>query len=201
MKKVLAVLALVLMVSIFMVMDTQASSDSFDTGDVLYTAPYSQDFYTDIAPNVQLIDPGSIKVNISWSNPILTFEKKTVSNNGQDIRYYALKNPQTVVFNITNNSSSGTSFSGTIYVTPSYTRTNARETMSSNIRVLMTEQTIVHTIPMGGSDNSILLEFQNVEDQFFGQIPINQLLSGGASGSQIVDIMTTTVKFKISTSK
>ena len=97
MKKVLAVLAWVLMVSIFMVMDTQASSDSFDTGDVLYTAPYSQDFYTDIAPNVQLIDPGSIKVNISWSNPILTFEKKTVSNNGQDIRYYALKNPQTVV--------------------------------------------------------------------------------------------------------
>lgn len=200
MKKVLVMLMVLLFTISFMVTDAQATSGTFDTGDVLYTAPYNQTFTSDIVPNVQLIDPGSIKVTISWSNPQLSFEKRMVrANNGNDVRYYALKTPQTVEFRIENNSLSGTSFDGTVYVIPTFTRTNAQEALSSNIRVLRTGENTELSLIKGSSVSSVKLDYLNVEDQYLAKDQPDTLLNGSATAQAIKDIMTIEVTFNIST--
>ena len=204
MKKLLVLVMMFLVISLFMAVDSHATSASLDTGDEAYTSSYTKTLYTDIVPNVQLTDPGSIKVIISWGTLNLNFEKKIVRlSNGSEVKYYALKTPQTLVFNIENKSSPGSSssFDGTIYVTPSYERSDVQGSASSNIRVIMEEQTKVHTIPLNGFDNSIVLEYRNVDDSNFGGLLVDQLLSGSALEEQIRDIMKTRVNFNISTSK
>ncbi len=202
MKKVLVVLMVLLFTISFMVTDAQATSGTVDTGDVLYTAPYSETFTSDIVPNVQLLDPGSIKVTISWSNPQLSFEKRMVrANNGNDVRYYALKTPQTVEFRIENKSLSGTSFDGTVYVIPTFTRTNAQEALSSNIRVLRTGENTELSLIKGSSVSSVKLDYLNVEDQYLAKDQPDTLLNGSATAQAIKDIMTIEVMFSISTTK
>ena len=202
MKKVLVVLMVLLFTISFMVTDAQATSGTVDTGDVLYTAPYSETFTSDIVPNVQLLDPGSIKVTISWSSPCLSFDKKLLKDtNGHDVSYYALKTPQTVEFRIENNSLSGTSFDGTVYVIPTFSRTNAQEALSSNIRVLRTGENTELSLIKGSSVSSVKLDYLNVEDQYLAKDLPDTLLSGSATAQAIKDIMTIEVTFNISTTK
>ena len=202
MKKVPVLLMVLIIMSLFMASAALATSGSLDTGDVLYNAQYSQTLTSDIVPNVQLIDPGSIKVTISWSNPQLSFEKRMVrANNGNDVRYYALKTPQTVEFRIENNSLSGTSFDGTVYVIPTFSRTNAQEALSSNIRVLRTGENTELSLIKGSSVSSVKLDYLNVEDQYLARDLPDTLLSGSATAQAIKDIMTIEVTFNISTTK
>lgn len=201
MKKVPVLLMILIVMSLFMASGALATSGSLDTGDVLYTAPYSKTFTSDIVPDVQLIDPGSIKVTISWSAPQLSFEKRMIrANNGNDVRYYALKTPQTVEFSIENNSLSGTSFDGTVYVIPTFTRTNVQESQSSNIRVLRTGENTELSLIKGSSVSSVKLDYLNVEDQYLAKDLPDTLLSGSATAQAIKDIMTIEVTFNISTS-
>lgn len=202
MKKVLVVLMVLLFTISFMVTDAQATSGTVDTGDVLYTAPYSETFTSDIVPNVQLLDPGSIKVTISWSSPSLSFDKKLLKDtSGNDVRYYALKTPQTVEFRIENNSLSGTSFDGTVYVIPAFLRTNVQESQSSNIKVLMTGENTELSLVKGSSVSSVKLDYSNVLEQYLATDMPGTLLSGSASAQAIKDIMTMNVTFSISTTK
>ena len=202
MKRVPVLLMVLIIMSLFMASAALATSGSLDTGDVLYNAQYSQTLTSDIVPNVQLIDPGSIKVTISWSNPQLSFEKRMVrANNGNDVRYYALKTPQTVEFRIENNSLSGTSFDGTVYVIPTFSRTNAQEALSSNIRVLRTGENTELSLIKGSSVSSVKLDYLNVEDQHLAKDFPETLLSGSATAQAIKDIMTIEVTFSISTTK
>lgn len=202
MKKLLVLVMMSLVISLLMASAALATSGSLDTGDLLYNAPYSQTFTSDIIPNIQLIDPGSIKVTISWSNPQLSFEKRMVrANNGNDVRYYALKTPQTVEFKVENNSLSGTSFDGTVYVIPSFTRTDAQEALSSNIRVLRTGENTELSLIKGSSVSSVKLDYLNVEDQYLAKDKPETLLSGSATAQAIKDIMTIEVAFSISTTK
>lgn len=200
MKRVPVLLMVLIVMSLFVASAALATSGSLDTGDVLYNAQYSQTLTSDIVPNVQLIDPGSIKVTISWSNPQLSFEKRMVrANNGNDVRYYALKTPQTVEFRLENNSLSGTSFDGTVYVTPTFTRTNTQEALSSNIRVLRTGENTELSLIKGSSVSSVKLDYLNVEDQHLAKDFPETLLSGSATAQAIKDIMTIEVTFNIST--
>ena len=202
MKKVPVLLMVLIIMSLFMASAALATSGSLDTGDVLYNAQYSQTLTSDIVPNVQLNDPGSIKVTISWSTPQLSFEKRMVrANNGNDVRYYALKTPQTVEFRIENNSLSGTSFDGTVYVIPTFSRTNAQEALSSNIRVLRTGENTELSLIKGSSVSSVKLDYLNVEDQHLAKDFPETLLSGSATAQAIKDIMTIEVTFNISTTK
>ena len=202
MKKVPVLLMVLIIMSLFMASAALATSGSLDTGDVLYNAQYSQTLTSDIVPNVQLNDPGSIKVTISWSNPQLSFEKRMVrANNGNDVRYYALKTPQTVEFRLENNSLSGTSFDGTVYVIPTFSRTNAQEALSSNIRVLRTGENTELSLIKGSSVSSVKLDYLNVEDQYLAKDLPDTLLSGSATAQAIKDIMTIEVTFSISTTK
>ena len=202
MKKLLVLVMMSLVISLLMASAALATSGSLDTGDLLYNAPYSQTFTSDIIPNIQLIDPGSIKVTISWSNPQLSFEKRMVrANNGNDVRYYALKTPQTVEFKVENNSLSGTSFDGTVYVIPSFTRTDAQEALSSNIRVLMTGQDAEMTLAKGTSSSAVKLNYLNVLEQYLAKDQPATLLKGSATNQEIEAIMTMQVTFNISTTK
>lgn len=202
MKKVPVLLMVLIVMSLFMTSAAQATSGPLDTGDVLYTAPYSKEFTTDIVPNVQLIDPGSVKVSISWVAPQLSFEKKVVrASNGNDVRYYALQGEQYVEFKVENNSLSGTQFDGTIYVIPTFIRTNSQEALSSNIRVPMTGENTELILQKGSSVSSVRLRYLNVLDADLAIDKPETLLSGSASLQAIKDIMTIKVTFNISTTK
>lgn len=200
MKRVLVLFILLFMM--FSFMDANAQATSVDTGDILYTAPYSETFTRDIIPNVQLIDPGSIKVTISWSAPSLSFDKRTLKDtNGNDVRYYALKAPQTVGFLVENNSLSGTSFDGTVYVVPVFLRTNAQESQSSNIKVLLTGENTELSLAKGSTVSTVKLDYSNVLEQYLAKDMPETLLNGSASVQAIKDIMTMKVTFSISTTK
>ena len=123
------------------------------------------------------------------------------ANNGNDVRYYALKIPQTVEFRIENNSLSGTSFDWTVYVIPTFSRTNAQEALSSNIRVLRTGENTELSLIKGSSVSSVKLDYLNVEDQYLAKDLPDTLLSGSATAQAIKDIMTIEVTFNISTTK
>lgn len=200
MKKVMVLLMMLFMMSSFIAADALASADLLDTGDVLYTGPYNEAFTTDIVPTVQLIDPGSIKVSISWSAPQLSFDKRMVKDTkGNDVRYYALKDPKTLVFSIENSSLSGTLFDGTIYVIPIYSR--SKEDQSTNIRVVMDKQQKELIVVKGAVENSVSLQYMNVEDKDLDTVYPERLLRASASQQEIEDIMTAKVTFNISTTK
>ena len=200
MKKLLVLVMMSLVISLFMAVDSHANSAPLDTGDEAYTSSYSKTLNTDIIPNVQLIDPGSIRVTISWSVLSLSFEKRLHKDaNGNDVRFYMLKSPQSLVFNIENKSISGSSFNGTIYVIPQFSRTPDQEMQSSNIKLSMLERGKVHTVQKDGSDKSIVLNYSNVEDLYIEWDRPEKLLKGTATEQEIRNIMTTNVTFIITT--
>lgn len=202
MKKVPVLLMVLIVMSLFMTSAALATSGSIDTGDVLYSAPYSEIFTKNIVPNIQLIDPGSIKVSISWVTPTLSFDKRAlIDNAGNTVRYYGLKTDQTVDFKVDNNSLSGTIFDGTIYVIPTFVRTNAQEALSSNIRVLMTGQDAEMTLAKGTSSSAVKLNYLNVLEQYLAKDQPATLLKGSATNQEIEAIMTMQVTFNISTTK
>lgn len=162
-----------------------------------------------IIPTIQITEPGTIAVKISWTAPQLAFIRKVraVDNLG----YYALQSNVRVPFTVTNNSrpSSSGAFNGSVRVRAEKpdTLSDGTAAQRKNISILLTNEAIDTLAPLaqGAVDSdSFTLNYTNREESYMSNLtnyPASVMLLDTMSEQDIVKNMTVAVRFIISAAK
>ena len=157
-----------------------------------------------ITPTIQINEPGTIAVKITWTTPQLTFIRKVRAIDG--LAYYALQSNVNTAFTVTNNSrpsSSGT-FNGDISVKASKFEGLADGTalQRKNFKIILNNDNVAQTLLSGAEDKeSFVLSYTNRDESYLqdlGMYPANSMLTADMGAAQIVKNMTVAVRFNIS---
>ena len=149
----------------------------------------------DIVPDIQIYEPGTISVQISWISPSLKFEQRTREDG---VKYYALKSPVNVVFSVTNNSRASTAeggFSGKITVNANTKEESA--TPRDNVRVLLAQSGTPITFDKGATNNAYILSYTNRTDTDINGYELANIITSDKTADQIEVLMTVQVRFII----
>lgn len=190
MKKVLVLMAIMALLWA----NAGAAENIEDTGDVFYDTPIDQTY--DIVPDIQIFEPGTIRVQISWVDPLLTFVQRERSND--HAMYYALKNESNVLFNVVNNSrpsSLANGFNGSITVKAE--TIDSVDPKGDNIKVLLDRGGEIIPIANGGTFSLFKLSYTNREDVYINQYPLSSIITADKTADQIEEIMTVKIRFII----
>ena len=154
----------------------------------------------DIVPDIQIYEPGTISVQISWVTPSLTFEQR--SRQKDSVIYYALRSPVNVVFSVTNNSrpsSTEGGFSGKITVNANTVEENL--TAHENVRVLLAQSGTPITLDKGAINNAYILSYTNRADIDINGYELANIITSDKTADQIKSLMTVQVRFIIAAVK
>lgn len=169
-----------------------------DTGDIYYDTPYEKTY--DITPDIQIFEPGTIRVLISWATPTLTFAQRARPND--NARYYALKADSNVIFNVVNNSrasSTENGFNGNITIIAKTVEEDIAQ--RDNIVVNLARTGDLIPINNGETFNMYKLSYANRADEYINGYPLSNIITAGKTADEIRDIMTVKVQFTIAARK
>ena len=190
MKRVLGLLMIFAMVGGVV----SATASTKDTGDRSYETSFVETY--EVVPNIQIFEPGSIRVLISWVAPELTFEQRArISDNA---KYYALRSPCEVPITVTNNSrasSFANGFTGDITVRADTIVRSGFQ--GENITVNLVEGGKAIRINKDTVFSAFKLTFANLADIYMKDYTLDKIITADKTAEHIKTIMTTDVRFTI----
>ncbi len=180
-----------LVVGIFFVCVGEAAGA--DIGGYNLTQTYEETLK--IEPTIQINDPGSIRVQISWTSPQLTFEPKTRTSD--NVRYYALTVPVDVTIKVENKSrpSFDGKFDGRVQIKALSHNNSAIE--DSNIKASLEKQNETMTLT-AESEGTRKLSFNNLADIYIKDIESGKLILDGMTAEDIKGRLSYGIRFEIS---
>lgn len=173
-----------------------AAQESFESG-----YGVSSEKTVSIVPTVQIHEPGTILLNISWTAPQLSFTRK--ARPSDRFGFYDLQSPVTMPFILTNNSrpSSSGAFSGAVSV-QAIKKEGALDGAAlrrDNIKILLSNDSQSIVLEQGAVDSgSFSLNYANRGDAYLDSYAKENMLADSLTQEEIIRNMTVGVQFVIS---
>ncbi len=175
------------------------SEETVESG---YTVP--KDVIVSVQPTVQIHEPGTIALKISWNTPSLTFVRRVRAADG--LAYYTPQSTVSVPFTLVNNSrpSSDGQFDGRIQVTavtqPADGGVLGAKRKSVSVR--LSNDNVPLDMERGGTDSGFYaLSYADRGAEYLENLsiyPAAAMLTEDLTAEQIVQAMTVAVRFNIS---